>query len=263
MMENRSTGDQLYLKHDTVPMMELRSADDQLYSEHVTVPMIENHSIGDQLYLKQETVPMIENHSIGDQHYLKHDTNSIDENHTMGYQLNKENATVSMMLTKRTTNTVVFSKFQIWKNLLMMCSSYFLIFTAFNSSKNIQSTLNKESGIGSTSLAVVFAGMVISAMILPSLVIKLFGVRRCMTMSLLGFVVYISTNIYPVWAVVVPGAVLGGVSAGVIWAAPSTYLSYLANIYSNITGSNTSDILSNFMAIFYLFINTSKCLFIN
>jgi len=56
------------------------------------------------------------------------------------------------------------------KNLIVLSSAFLLLFTAFQSLQNLQSSLNKEEGLGTVSLAVIYATGVLAGLFLPPLV---------------------------------------------------------------------------------------------
>ena len=160
---------------------------------------------------------------------------------------------------KSISNEITLTKFQIWRNQFLVCLSYMFLFIAMYSCMFLQSTLNKASGIGTTSLLLACVGMLISAMFLPSLVIHKFSAKWAMTLSIIAYIPNLAANLYPSWAMMLTTGLIKGLSSGTIWATQSTYTSYLATMYAKQTGSRVSDVLSLFLGIFYLFVNSSKC----
>lgn len=56
----------------------------------------------------------------------------------------------------------------IYKNLLLICLSFMLNFTAFCGIGNLQSSLNDKGNLGVTSLATIYASLIISAIFTPT-----------------------------------------------------------------------------------------------
>ena len=55
---------------------------------------------------------------------------------------------------------VQMKKLRIWKNVIILSFGFVLLFTAFQSISNLQSTMNKDEGLGTTSLAMVYGKFV-------------------------------------------------------------------------------------------------------
>ncbi|GFS37318.1 UNC93-like protein [Nephila pilipes] len=72
-------------------------------------------------------------------------------------------------------STKNFSKWRIMKNLFVICLGVLLLFTAYDGLTMLQSTMNREEGIGVASQAITYACFCISAILLPKYVIKKLG----------------------------------------------------------------------------------------
>ncbi|XP_046556131.1 UNC93-like protein [Haliotis rubra] len=118
---------------------------------------------------------------------------------------------------------------------------------------NLQSSLNMESGIGSGSLAVIYAAMILSCLFVPSFLIAHIGCKWSMVVSITGYIAYMAANFYPVWATMVPASILIGVGAGPLWSAKSTYLTTIAVWYAKLTGQSEDAILNRFFGVFFMF----------
>ena len=56
---------------------------------------------------------------------------------------------------------------QIFKNVLVVSFGFLFLFTAFQSMANLQTSLNKEDGVGAYSLSAVYAALIVSCIFLP------------------------------------------------------------------------------------------------
>ena len=56
-----------------------------------------------------------------------------------------------------------------WKNLIVTSLSFFLIFTAFLSIQNLESSLNHSSGLGVVSLACIYGSVAIACLFAPAI----------------------------------------------------------------------------------------------
>nr|CAB3267513.1 protein unc-93 homolog A-like [Phallusia mammillata] len=131
-------------------------------------------------------------------------------------------------------------------------------FTAFQSAANLQSSLNPANGLGTASLAVIYSTFIISALFLPSYIIKFIGCRWTMVVSLCGYVTYPLANFYPHWGTLIPSSVLVGLSAAPLWSAKCTYLTTSASRYAKLTDDTTDAVIHKFFGVFFLFFQTSQ-----
>ncbi|GIY34334.1 protein unc-93 homolog A, partial [Caerostris darwini] len=144
-------------------------------------------------------------------------------------------------------------KFRILKNLSSLAFGHFLVFTAFDSLSNLQSTLNEHGGVGVASQSVIYAFFTISSFFLPTYLIKRFGCKKTLLISVFSVCPYIAANFYPTWSTLVPSAVLSGMAFGPLWAARSTYVNQLSFQYSGYTTASISVVNAWFFGIYSFF----------
>ncbi|KAF8793240.1 UNC93-like protein like [Argiope bruennichi] len=128
-----------------------------------------------------------------------------------------------------------YTKFRVIKNLVIISSTFLMLFTAYDGLSMLQSTMNKEHNIGTISQAVVYAGFCISSMLLPKYVIKKLGCRITILIGSISFIPYIAANFYPNFFTMMPSAFLLGVGSSLIWGAQCTYFNESALIYCTLT----------------------------
>lgn len=63
-------------------------------------------------------------------------------------------------------------KWRIWKNILVLGVAFMIHFTAFFGASNLQSSVNADEGLGTSTLASIYGALLISNIFLPALVIK-------------------------------------------------------------------------------------------
>jgi hypothetical protein len=66
---------------------------------------------------------------------------------------------------------VKMSQGRIIKNLVVISLGFLCLFTSFSSLSNLQSSLNKEEGLGVGGLAVIYAALVVSCLLTPPVII--------------------------------------------------------------------------------------------
>lgn len=150
------------------------------------------------------------------------------------------------------------SKFQVLKNLVVVSVAFLFLFTAFQSLSNLQSSLNREDGIGTVGLSVIYGALVISCMFLPPFIIDLIGCKWTVAFSMLCYILYMAANFYATWWTIIPSAVILGIGAAPLWSAKCTYLTQTGAWYSKMTGRTEDDIINRFFGVFFMIFQTSK-----
>ena len=161
-------------------------------------------------------------------------------------------------LPAKTQTTYKMTKFQILKNLIVVSIGFLFLFTSFQSLSNLQSSLNREDGLGTTGLAVVYGALVFSCMFLPPFVIDILGCKWTVAFSMLCYVLYMVANFYAVSWTIIPSAIILGVGAAPLWSAKCTYLTETAVWCAKMTGNTEDVIINRFFGIFFMIFQTSK-----
>lgn len=144
-------------------------------------------------------------------------------------------------------------KFRILKNLTSLAFGHFLVFTAFDSLSNLQSTINQEDGVGIASQSVIYAFFTLSSFFLPTYLIRRFGCKKTLLVSIFSVCPYVAANLYPHWGTLIPSAVLSGLAFGPLWAARSTYVNELSFQYSAYTKASISVVNAWFFGMYSFF----------
>ena len=130
---------------------------------------------------------------------------------------------------KLTVEQVKTEKRQIYKNLLLISFAFLLLFTAFGTTGSLQSSINEVDGLGTSSLAVIYAALVLSCMFVPSIMIEKMTVKWAMVVSVFCYSTYIGSQFYPEFYTLLPTAVVLGLGAAPMWSAKCTYLTQVAH----------------------------------
>lgn len=150
------------------------------------------------------------------------------------------------------------SKMKILKNLLVLSFAFLFLFTAFQSLSNLQSSLNREDGLGTVGLSVIYGALTLSCMFLPPFVIDILGCKWTVAFSMLCYILYMAANFYATWWTIIPAAVILGIGAAPLWSAKCTYLTQTGAWYAKMTGKTEDDIINRFFGFFFLFFQTSE-----
>ena len=97
------------------------------------------------------------------------------------------------------------SKTKIYTSLIALSLSWTFLFTAFFSIAHLQSTLNSDSDLGTTSLALVYSLILFACFFFPSFVMNLVGLKWGIVLSQIAYLTFVSANLYPRWLTLVPG----------------------------------------------------------
>ncbi|XP_070186872.1 uncharacterized protein [Littorina saxatilis] len=137
------------------------------------------------------------------------------------------------------------------RNVLYMSLLVTILLISVNATRNLQSSLNQEGGVGITCLAVMFASYMLGSLLSPVLVQGV-GVKSCITGGLVLQLVYVAANLYPVMWVMVPASLGGGASLALIWNAMSTYLVLLARGEANYKQKSYERVSDKYFGFFCL-----------
>ena len=150
------------------------------------------------------------------------------------------------------------TKFQIIKNIVVVSVAFLFLFTAFQSLSNLQSSLNREKGLGTVGLSIIYGSLVISCMFLPTFIISHIGCKWTVAFSMLTYILYMVANFYATWGTIIPGAIILGLGAAPLWSAKCTYLTETGAWYAKMTGNTSDDIINRFFGIFFMIFQTSE-----
>ena len=157
-------------------------------------------------------------------------------------------------------NLPPMSKARIIKNLLVMSLGFLCLFTSFQSLANLQSSLNKDDGLGVGGLATIYGALILSCLFLPPFVIGRLGCKWSVAFSMLCYILYMAANFYAVWATIIPTAIILGLGGAPLWSAKCTYLTETGMWYCRLTGNLPDDVINRFFGIFFMIFQTSKYL---
>lgn len=143
------------------------------------------------------------------------------------------------------------------RNVLILSGSFTAVFTAYLAIQNLQSSLNQEHGLGIISLSSMYACIIISGILAPT-IIKVIGEKRTLIISFLCHVIYTITNFYPSFYTLIPSSVLLGMTAGPMWTSQSIYISEMSYSYATTSGKDIHAILSKFNGIFFSMYETTQ-----
>ena len=141
------------------------------------------------------------------------------------------------------------SRWRYRKNLIVLSVSFILIFTAFRSIQNLQSSLNIEGRLGVIAMACVHGTMFLTCLFAPVLINKLTS-KWTIVLGLLFYLFWIVANFYPHFYTLIPTSIGVGFGQSLAWGAQITYIQKLAIDYAHLSRELTHQELSKFNGIF-------------
>ncbi|XP_076469835.1 UNC93-like protein isoform X2 [Babylonia areolata] len=150
------------------------------------------------------------------------------------------------------------SKLTIFKNVLVVSIGFLFLFTAFQSMANLQTSLNKEDGVGAYSLSAIYAALIVSCIFLPKFVIAQLGCKWTIPVCMIGYATYMAANFHAVIWLMTLTAVILGIGAAPMWSAKCTYLTQLGVWYSRLTKQSEDAVINKFFGFFFMVFQTSQ-----
>ncbi|XP_075977894.1 UNC93-like protein isoform X2 [Anticarsia gemmatalis] len=147
---------------------------------------------------------------------------------------------------------------KIRKNVVFLALAFMLHFTAYSGAANLQSSINSESGLGTASLAAVYAGLVFSNIFLPVAVIKWLGTKWTVSLMFFTYMPYIAAQLYPRFYTMIPAGLFLGLGGGPLWCAQGTYLATAADAQSKFTKTPAKELLVRFLGLFFMVYQTNQ-----
>ncbi|ALC40915.1 CG2121 [Drosophila busckii] len=143
----------------------------------------------------------------------------------------------------------------ITKNVVVIGLAFMIHFTAFHGTSNLQSSVNADKALGTTTLAVIYGSLILSNIFLPMTVISWFGCRLTMALALFAYMPYIAAQFYPRFETLIPAALMVGFGGGPLWCSKCTYLSTVSEALTQVRGNGSRKDVNTvkFFGLFFIF----------
>lgn len=146
------------------------------------------------------------------------------------------------------------------KDLNILCFSFLLVFMAFTATQNLESSINnKDKGLGSLSLGILYTSFTIFSLGAPAVVKKL-GSKNSMLCALSGYWLFVAANLFPSWYSLVPASIFLGFCASILWVGQGSYLAYVAKGHSTFCGLPEEEVVGSFSGQFWSLFASSQVL---
>jgi hypothetical protein len=101
-------------------------------------------------------------------------------------------------------------KLMFLKNVFLVGGSWILLFTAFQSIANLQSSLNSDSGLGTASLSTIYVTLILGSIFLPTTMMEKLGIKWTIVICQFTYILYIAANFYAKYWTMIPAAIILG-----------------------------------------------------
>lgn len=128
--------------------------------------------------------------------------------------------------------------------------AFLLIFLAYGAAQNLQSTLNTEENLGTTSLGILYLSFTFFS-VFASLVVRILGSKNALIIGTSGYWFYVAANLKPSWYTLVPASLYLGFCASIIWVGQGTYLTSTARSYAADNNLHEGAIIGDFNGEFW------------
>ena len=135
------------------------------------------------------------------------------------------------------------------KNLMVLSSGFMLVFSAFFSLRNLQTSLNKHQSLGLLSLACMNGTFALGCILANSIIQKV-RPKQVMTFMLFGNLLYVASNFYPSFFTLVPATLILGFTMANLLVSQSTYLTSIAVSHASASLKPPDYIISLFNGFF-------------
>lgn len=161
-------------------------------------------------------------------------------------ELQRETETPVSELSSNVPSVVVFT---FRKNLVFLCISFIMLFSAFRAIQNLQSSINTKDHLGIISMACLHGTMFLTCLWAPSMINKV-SAKWAIVCGMCSFLIWTGANIYPKFYTLIPSAVFCGCGQGILWTAEVSYVLKLAFDSSKITRNGLDKQVFRFHGIF-------------
>jgi MFS family permease len=135
-------------------------------------------------------------------------------------------------------------------NALLLSTSFFLIFFAYSTTQNLESSLIPGK-MGYWSLAALYASFCVSSLFIAAPIANLLPPRFALLVGGAAYIPLTVANLFPAWATLIPAAVVLGCGAGILWTAQGSYLTAAASNYARSRNKEPKSAMGLFTGIFF------------
>ena len=114
-----------------------------------------------------------------------------------------------------------------------------------------QSSINCVDGLGTYTVATIYAALIVSCLFVPTIAIQKLGLKWSLAFSFTGYIVYTAANFYPEFYTLIPAAIYLGFCAAPLWSSQCQYLTVSAEKLSKVAGKTTESWVNRMFGTFF------------
>ncbi|XP_031485146.1 UNC93-like protein 3 [Nymphaea colorata] len=132
----------------------------------------------------------------------------------------------------------------------LLCVAFLLIFLAYSAAQNLESSVNSENDLGTTSMGILYLSLTLFSLV-ASPIVKKIGSKNALLLGTTGYLIFIASNLIPKWYTMFPASVYLGFSASIIWVGQGTYLTSAARSHANDSHLHEGTVIGHFNGEFW------------
>ncbi|KAK9289999.1 hypothetical protein L1049_008162 [Liquidambar formosana] len=136
------------------------------------------------------------------------------------------------------------------RDIHILSSAFLLIFLAYGAAQNLESTINTEEDLGTTSLGILYLSFTFFSLVASS-VVRFLGAKNALILGTTGYWLFIASNLKPTWYTMVPASLYLGFAASIIWVGQGTYLTSTARSHAKDCNLHEGTVIGNFNGEFW------------
>ncbi|KAL6145961.1 hypothetical protein ACLB2K_056644 [Fragaria x ananassa] len=130
--------------------------------------------------------------------------------------------------------------------------SFLLIFLAFGAAQNLESSVNTDKGLGTTSLGIVYLSFALFSLV-ASPVVRALGSKTALMLGTTGYWLFIAVHlIKQTWYIMYPISLYLGFASSIIWVEQGTYLTSAARSHARDNNLHEGTTIGNFNGEFWM-----------
>ena len=130
-----------------------------------------------------------------------------------------------------------------------LCFVSCLVFLAYTATQNLESSLSTGT-IGTTAVGVIYLSIICATPFAPKVITTL-GRKWSLVLSTCTYVVFIASNLFPVWEVMIPAAVVLGIGGSIYWPTTLSLIKHFSVKHSSARDLDKDKCLDTFSSAFW------------
>lgn len=135
--------------------------------------------------------------------------------------------------------------------------AFLFLFSAYSAAQNLQSTVNTEHALGTTSMGILYLSFTFFS-VFASPVVHWLGSKNALILGTTGYFLFIASNLKPSWYTMVPASLYLGFTASIIWVGQGTYLTSAARCHAKDLHLHEGTVIGRFNGEFWGFFASTQ-----